>query len=211
MAAEDDGRLLRQLVAASSLAAVLGVSACSQTSAPIPPIAETAPACAHVPVARDRWFIIFFDKRSDRLGPRQQKLMGEIASYFLRYHISSLEVLGYTDSSEIRDPHLGAHRAQTVRAVLEKAGIRSDTIVIHDFGANHPLVPTPPGVPEPQNRRVEFRPVLHSSDDELPRKRECEEWLREHAAECGTTTGTADAAQACTATKSALEHWYLPD
>lgn len=67
------------------------------------------------------------------------------------------------------------------------------------------------GTPEPQNRRVEFRPVLHSSEEELAQKRTCEDWLRQHARQCEPNTTAPDARQACSEVENALTYWYLPD
>ena len=158
--------------------------------------------------------MIFFDRHSDQIAtPRQQQVLADMARTFVRYRVSSLEVFGHTDDSETTtsDLHLGARRAEAVRASLAEAGIRPEIITIHDSGAATPLVPRPPGTPEPQNRRVEFRPVLHVSDEELPHKRECEDWLRQHATQCEPNTAAPEVPQACTEVRHALTHWYLPD
>jgi outer membrane protein OmpA-like peptidoglycan-associated protein len=43
-----------------------------------------------------------------------------------------------------------------VQAELVRDGVAAADIVIHGFGESNPLVPTAPGVREPQNRRVEI-------------------------------------------------------
>ena len=50
-------------------------------------------------------------------------------------------------------------RAQAVAAELVKDGVANSAIVIQGFGETHLLVPTGPGVREPQNRRVEI--IIH--------------------------------------------------
>lgn len=47
-------------------------------------------------------------------------------------------------------------RAQTVAAELVKDSVPRNVIAIQGFGETHLLVPTGPGVREPQNRRVEI-------------------------------------------------------
>ena len=47
-------------------------------------------------------------------------------------------------------------RAQAVQAELVKDGVPQNAITIQGFGDTHLLVPTGPGVREPQNRRVEI-------------------------------------------------------
>ena len=51
---------------------------------------------------------------------------------------------------------LSVRRAQAVAAELVKNGVPTNAITIQGFGDTHPLVPTGPGVREPQNRRVEI-------------------------------------------------------
>jgi outer membrane protein OmpA-like peptidoglycan-associated protein len=43
-----------------------------------------------------------------------------------------------------------------VQKELVRDGVGSDKISIHGYGESNPLVPTAPGVREPQNRRVEI-------------------------------------------------------
>jgi outer membrane protein OmpA-like peptidoglycan-associated protein len=51
---------------------------------------------------------------------------------------------------------LSVRRAQTVAAELVKDGVPNNAISIQGFGDTRLLVPTGPGVREPQNRRVEI-------------------------------------------------------
>lgn len=70
-----------------------------------------------------------------------------------------ISVVGHTDAlgnNTGENMPLSLHRAETVRAALVAAGIPAAVIDIAYFGANDPLVPNRPGVPEPRNRRVEI-------------------------------------------------------
>ena len=51
---------------------------------------------------------------------------------------------------------LSVRRAQAVANELVRDGVPKDVISIQGFGDTHLLVPTGPGVREPQNRRVEI-------------------------------------------------------
>ena len=51
---------------------------------------------------------------------------------------------------------LSQRRAQSVMSELVRLGIPAGNIVISWKGETEPLVPTPDGVREPQNRRVEI-------------------------------------------------------
>jgi len=69
-----------------------------------------------------------------------------------------IEVDGYTDLSGTvpYNQKLSVRRAATVQAELVRDGVPSSEISIHGYGESNPLVPTAPGVREPQNRRVEI-------------------------------------------------------
>jgi outer membrane protein OmpA-like peptidoglycan-associated protein len=71
---------------------------------------------------------------------------------------TQIEVNGYTDTSGTPkyNEGLSIRRAKTVAAELVKDGVPSSAIAIQGFGETHLLVPTGPGVREPQNRRVEI-------------------------------------------------------
>jgi outer membrane protein OmpA-like peptidoglycan-associated protein len=43
-----------------------------------------------------------------------------------------------------------------VQSELVRDGVDKGVITIHGYGETHPLVPTAPGVREPQNRRVDI-------------------------------------------------------
>jgi len=51
---------------------------------------------------------------------------------------------------------LSVRRAENVAAELVRDGVPRNVISIHGYGETHLLVPTGPGVREPQNRRVEI-------------------------------------------------------
>ena len=65
---------------------------------------------------------------------------------------------GYTDTSGTHQYNQGlsVRRARAVQAELIKDGVPQSAITIQGFGDTQLLVPTGPGVREPQNRRVEI-------------------------------------------------------
>jgi outer membrane protein OmpA-like peptidoglycan-associated protein len=69
-----------------------------------------------------------------------------------------IQVSGYTDSPGTSDYNLvlSERRAQAVRQYLLERGISENQIVARGFGKENPRVPTPEGVREAQNRRVEI-------------------------------------------------------
>jgi OmpA-OmpF porin, OOP family len=68
-----------------------------------------------------------------------------------------ISVVGHADAtgSDAENLALSLRRADTVRDALTAAGVPTDVIEVTYHGANNPRVPTPRGVPEPRNRRVE--------------------------------------------------------
>jgi peptidoglycan-associated lipoprotein len=70
---------------------------------------------------------------------------------------ADISVVGHADATgdERRNRALSYQRAVTVRDMLVAGGVARSIIAIAYFGSNNPLLPTPRGVPEPRNRRVE--------------------------------------------------------
>jgi outer membrane protein OmpA-like peptidoglycan-associated protein len=70
----------------------------------------------------------------------------------------TVQVTGYTDTSGSPDynQQLSVRRANAVAAVLVQDGVPQNDLVVTGRGENDLRVPTPPGVREPQNRRVEI-------------------------------------------------------
>jgi len=70
---------------------------------------------------------------------------------------TDISVVGHTvvTGSDAYNSALSLKRAEIVRDALVGAGVPGEVIEIAYHGANNPLVPTPRGVPELRNRRVE--------------------------------------------------------
>lgn len=70
---------------------------------------------------------------------------------------TEITVFGHADGigSRERNLRLSAERAQAVADWLRKSDPTLDRIAVQSFGDAEPLVPTPPGVAEPRNRRAE--------------------------------------------------------
>jgi OOP family OmpA-OmpF porin len=123
--------------------------------APPPP----PPAPAPVPVAAPaRSYLVFFDWDRANLTERARQIIREAADNSTRVQYTTIEVNGYTDTSGTPryNQGLSIRRAQAVAAELVRDGVPRQAISIQGFGETHLLVPTGPGVREPQNRRVEI-------------------------------------------------------
>ncbi|HTJ91000.1 MAG TPA: OmpA family protein [Acidocella sp.] len=124
---------------------------------PPPPPPAPAPVAAPAP-APAQTYLVFFDWDKYNLTPRAVQIIAQAAEASHSQNVTRLNVSGYTDTSGTPRYNLGLsiRRAKAVAAQLVADGVPSSEIEIHGFGQTHLLVPTGPGVREPQNRRVEI-------------------------------------------------------
>jgi outer membrane protein OmpA-like peptidoglycan-associated protein len=115
------------------------------------PMASPAPAAA-------KTYLVFFDWDKYSLTPRATQIIAEAASDSKTTATTTINVSGYTDTSgtPTYNQGLSERRAKAVAAKLVSDGVPASEISIHAYGETHLLVPTGPGVREPQNRRVEI-------------------------------------------------------
>jgi outer membrane protein OmpA-like peptidoglycan-associated protein len=130
---------------------------------PPPPPAPAAPASAvppasPPPVAETRTYLVFFDWDRADLTDRARQIVAEAAQASTHVQTTRIDVSGYTDLSgtPAYNQGLSVRRAKSVEAELIRDGVAPGEIDIHGYGESNPLVPTAPGVREPQNRRVEI-------------------------------------------------------
>ncbi len=121
---------------------------------PLPPplpVAAPAPAAA-------RSYLVFFDWDKATLTDRARQIIREAADNSTHVQYTRIEVNGYTDTSGTPryNMRLSLRRAHAVAGELVRDGVPASAISIRGFGDTHLLVPTGPGVREPQNRRVEI-------------------------------------------------------
>lgn len=122
-----------------------------------PPPPPPAPVVTPAP-APARTYLVFFDWDRADLTDRARQIIAEAAESSRHVQYTRIEVNGYTDRSGTPQYNirLSIRRANNVAAELVRDGVPRGAIDIHGFGETHPLVPTAPGVREPQNRRVEI-------------------------------------------------------
>ena len=126
-----------------------------QPPAPAPAPAPVAAAPAPAPA---KTYLVFFDWDKSSLTPRATQIISEAASDSHTAGTTTIDVSGYTDTSgtPTYNQGLSERRAQAVSAQLVADGVSQSEISVHAYGETHLLVPTGPGVREPQNRRVEI-------------------------------------------------------
>lgn len=138
--------------------------AIKQSSAPGKPLAvgrqtfeEAHRALIDAQPSPPRSFGLNFLFDSMELTPKSRKLLPEVMQVVRERSPTEITVFGYADSSGTAAYNLAlsAERARAVARLLKKIN-PSLPIDVKYFGDKVPLVPSPPGVPEPRNRRAEI-------------------------------------------------------
>jgi len=103
-------------------------------------------------------FILYFVEATDQFTPESQALVDQIMVAIASRPAPELTVAGHTDAvgTDQYNDTLSLRRAERVRALLITRGIAPDNIRAIGRGKREPRVPTPDGVAEPRNRRVEI-------------------------------------------------------
>jgi OmpA-OmpF porin, OOP family len=119
-----------------------------------PPPAPPAPP----PPPTHQVYLVFFDWDKYNITPEGQQIIQLAANQYHSGGRVTLQVTGYTDTtgSASYNQRLSERRANAVAAALERLGVPRSDMVVAGRGMNDLRVPTPPGVREPQNRRVEI-------------------------------------------------------
>ena len=144
-----------QLGTQFNVAGLVGVRYAFNAPTPPPP-APVVVVPAPAPAART--YLVFFDWDRADLTARARQIVAEAAQASTRTSYTKIQVSGNTDTSGTPkyNQGLSLRRAETVAAELVRDGVPRAAIAIQAFGDTHLLVPTGPGVREPQNRRVEI-------------------------------------------------------
>ncbi|TDP46946.1 OmpA family protein [Zavarzinia compransoris] len=122
---------------------------------PPPPVPTVAPVPAP---AAARSFMVFFDWNSAAITPDAAAIIQDAAQSAVSLGVTRIELTGHADrsGSTAYNQGLSLRRAEAVKAQLISLGLNEGEIVTVGKGEEAPLVPTPDGVREPQNRRVEI-------------------------------------------------------
>jgi outer membrane protein OmpA-like peptidoglycan-associated protein len=137
--------------------AMLGVS--YRFAAPkAPPVPAAISAPPPPPLSAPRVFLVFFEFDRAGLTADGATVVQEAAGTYKTGGAARVMVTGYTDLSGSQQYNLGLskRRAETVQGALVGNGVPANAIAVAWRGKDNPRVPTPDGVREPQNRRVEI-------------------------------------------------------
>jgi OmpA-OmpF porin, OOP family len=119
-----------------------------------PPPAPPAPP----PPPTKQVYLVFFDWDKYNITPEGAQIIQLAANQYKSGGRVTLQVTGFTDTSGSAsyNQRLSERRANAVATALERLGVARSDMVVAGRGMNDLRVPTPPGVREPQNRRVEI-------------------------------------------------------
>jgi OmpA-OmpF porin, OOP family len=109
-----------------------------------------------VEAAPPKTYIVFFDFNKSNLTAEAQSVVAEASEAFKSTGSARVLVIGHTDTvgSAGYNQRLSERRAANVKAEMVRLGVPADVISTEGRGFNDPMVPTGPGVREPQNRRA---------------------------------------------------------
>jgi len=119
---------------------------------------ETPPAPAEVPIIQPEVYIVLFDFDKANIRPDGQQVVNQVLADAAAKGAPQISVTGHADRSGPADYNLALslRRADAVRQALIAGGISADQITVSGRGEEEPAVPTPDGVREQANRRVEI-------------------------------------------------------
>ncbi len=102
-------------------------------------------------------YIIYFETNSVHPLETSHATIRQIVEAILSRNSRDVSIVGHSDRSGLPEHNLqlSLERAQNILEILKNAGIEELIVEISSHGENRPLIPTPPGVAEARNRRVE--------------------------------------------------------
>lgn len=102
-------------------------------------------------------YTLFFDSGTATLKDYSWALIPAIVKAIEDRQSTDVSVIGNTDSAGVDEGErvLSFNRAKKVADLLISLGVDALTIEVGYHGAGNPLIPTPDGIGEPKNRRVD--------------------------------------------------------
>lgn len=103
-------------------------------------------------------FLVYFKTDASDLTAESLKTLSRSLEEIRIRKSTDIIVSGHTDAtgSVERNRTLSLKRAKVVGAYIVSKGVQPENIDVTYHGKGNPLIPSPDGVPEPRNRRVEI-------------------------------------------------------
>ena len=132
--------------------AALLLAACEE---PAPATQPPPPPPPSVPASS---YMVFFDWDKYNLNNQSMQVIAQAAQTFKSRGATGITATGHTDTSGSAEYNmaLSMRRANAVKDALIQNGVPAAAVNAVGVGQTRLLVPTPDGVREPQNRRVEM-------------------------------------------------------
>jgi outer membrane protein OmpA-like peptidoglycan-associated protein len=124
-----------------------------------PPLVAQAPPPAPPPLPAPRQrFVVFFDFDAAELSDDARPIVREATEAARQQRSVRIIIVGHTDTvgSRAYNQRLSERRAQAVKNEMVRGGVDEEQIAAIGRNFADPIIPTQPGVREPQNRRVEI-------------------------------------------------------
>ncbi len=106
-------------------------------------------------------FVLYFETGRIVLTEESRNTLPAIIETWQQRKAIRLSISGHTDASgsDLINDRLARERAEEIASQLLRQGINPKLISVTSHGKGNPAVPTPDGVAEPRNRRVEV--IIH--------------------------------------------------
>jgi outer membrane protein OmpA-like peptidoglycan-associated protein len=103
-------------------------------------------------------FTVYFVEGTESLTDESRATLETVSAELARRRVPDIVVIGHTDAvgTDAFNDVLARRRADAVRSALIARGIAAEHVVAAGRGKRELAVPTPDGVAEPRNRRVEI-------------------------------------------------------
>jgi OOP family OmpA-OmpF porin len=114
-------------------------------------------AAKPMPVAQPGTYVVLFDWNEASINVAGQAVIDQVLADAKKMGTVNISATGHADrsGSEEYNMALSLRRADAVRSALIAGGIPAEAITVAGRGESEPAVPTPDGVREQANRRVE--------------------------------------------------------
>lgn len=123
------------------------------------PAAAPAPAVAPGPEPPARDYLIYFDFDKSTISGDSARVLEQAMEAMAKLNATGMSLIGHADraGSNVYNQRLSERRAASVHDYLSGRAIPDGDIGTVGRGEDDPRVPTPDGVREQENRRVEIR------------------------------------------------------
>jgi outer membrane protein OmpA-like peptidoglycan-associated protein len=138
------------------VAAGLGVMHLAEIAPPPPPPMAPPPPPPVAMAPPPQHFLVFFDFDRSSLTPEAREVVARAVEIAQQTGMVRVKITGHTDTvgSNAYNMRLSMRRAESVKAEMVHDGLSPLQISMEGEGFHDLLVPTGPGVREPQNRRA---------------------------------------------------------